>query len=155
MFPNHAQSFEHGNTGDPVIQVGRDQAGLQGIGRHAGHGSIPHLNQAAGLLFVFGTDVQVQIVDGYVLRSHFLAQGNHTGDAILETERGVQDTFRMDPTQLTKRDVSVLVDMGGDDANGIHVGSKHHLGSGPLFMYNQVAHGVNAAFVGIGFCQIL
>lgn len=84
-----------------------------------------------------------------------MAKGDHTAHTILKTEGGVEDVLRPNPTQLSKGEVTVLIDVGDNETNGIHVGGEHDFGAITLFMYDQVSQGVDIAFVGVRFCQAL
>ena len=61
----------------------------------------------------------------------------------------------MNPPQLAKGEVTVLVNVGDDQADGIHVGGEEHLGARSLFVDDEIAQGINPAVVRIGFSQTL
>ena len=51
---------------------------------------------------------------------------------------------------LAEAQVAILVDVGDDEADGVHVGGKHHPGAGALLVANQVAQSVSGDLVHIG-----
>ena len=56
----------------------------------------------------------------------------------------------METAQLAEPDKAVLVDVGDNEADGVHVGGKHDLGALALLADNQVAQSVPLDLVGVG-----
>ena len=89
-----ADGVQHHCASDAVVQVGRDQAGFAGKGGHAENRCIADLHQPPGMGFVFGADIQVQVVNSHILGGDLSAQRDHAAHAVLEAEGGVQDALR-------------------------------------------------------------
>ena len=143
------------DAGDAVVHIGRDQPVSGGKGGGIVDCGISDLYHSLGLIGVMGTDVNIEIIQGHVLGLHPLIQGDHSLYATFEPDRGMQDAVGMQAAHLAKTEKALLLDVGYDTADGVHMGAEQHAGARSLFMADQIPHHVGAARVHIGGGQFL
>ena len=76
-------------------------------------------------------------------------------DPVFKPYRGVGRLLGGNSPQPPHPEEALLLNMGDNEADGVHVGGPHHPGARPLFMDNQVAQGVGDNLVGEGPGQLL
>ena len=70
--------------------------------------------------------------------------------SVFEAHRGVQQLPGGDPAQGPHPEEPLLLDVGDDQAGGVHVGAQHHLGTAPPLPDDQVPQGIRRHLVGVG-----
>ena len=147
-------SQEEGQAGNAVVHIGRDEPVAGGIGWGVVDGGVPDADHGPGLVGVVSADVDIEVVQGHVLRLHRLAEADDAPDAVLEPDGGGDKVGGVEPSHLAEAEEALLLDVGDDAADGIHMGGKHHPGAAPLLVGDEVAHGVPAAFIHEGHGQL-
>ena len=140
---------EH-SAGDTVIQVrGNHFIPTQKYGGIIDRG-VSNLDHPAGLLLVLRPDVHIAGVQLQLAEFRLLLRDDDPPHSVFEAHRGVQQLPGGDPAQGPHPEEPLLLDVGDDQAGGVHVGAQHHLGTAPPLPDDQVPQGIRRHLVGVG-----
>ena len=146
--PLHGHEEHH--AGNPVVQVGGEDPASALEGGGVVDRRVPHLHHGFGLFLVPGADVHVEVLQLHLLGLHLALQGHHAFDAVGKPDGSAQHLVGGQAAYRAEAEEAVLVNVGDDQPDGVHVGGKEHLGPLPLLVTEQVAQGVHRALVHIG-----
>ena len=141
---------EQDGAGDAVVQIGGKQLAAADEGSCVKYGGVPHLYHGLGLGLILSANVNVKVIQFPILGLHLPLDSHHAPGAVAEPDGGAGQVVGGQAAHLAEAQVAMLVDVGDDEADGVHVGGKHHPGAGALLVADQVAQGVGGDLVHIG-----
>ena len=80
--------------------------------------------------------------EGHVLHRGLFLEGDDAARAVGEADGDVHEIRVVQAADLREADKAVLVDIGRDNANRVHVRGEQHLFAGALFAADEVAERV-------------
>ena len=110
---------------------------------------VPYLDQLLGGVLVGSADIHVAGVQLEPLELRFLLFDKHTPHPVFKAHPGVQGLAGGDAAHPAQTEETLLLDVGDNEADGVHVGAQHHPGPLPLFVDDEVAQGIGSHLVGV------
>ena len=110
---------------------------------------VPYLDQLLGGILIGSADIHIAGVQLEPLELRFLLLGKYTPHPVFKAYRGVQSLAGGDAAHPAQTEEPFLLDVGDNEANGVHVGAQHHPGAGALLVDDEVAQGVGGHLVGV------
>ena len=143
------QHVQEDSAGNAVVEVRGNYFIPISNGRCVVYRRIPYLNQLLGGVWVGSADIHVAGVQLEPLELRFLLLGKYPPHSIFKAYRGVQGLAGGDAAHPAQTEETLLLDVGDDKADGVHVGAQHHSGAGALLVDDEVAQGVGSHLVGV------
>ena len=99
-------------AGDPVIQIGREDAPAGAKSGRVIDRDISHLHHGPGLRLIPGPNVQVQVFQLHILGFHLALQGHHAAGTVGEADGSAQHLVGGEPAHRAEAEEALLVNIG-------------------------------------------
>ena len=112
------------NAGNAIVHVGGDQTVSRAKGGSIIDRGIANAHHCACLLFVMGPNVNIEILQSHFLGLDTLVQADHAPHSVFKAYRCGDQVRRMEAAHFAEADKALLLNIGGDEADGVHMGCK-------------------------------
>ena len=147
----HHQQERH--AADAVVEVRTAEHAVLLEARRFEYGKVADLDELSRLFGVLCADVDEHMREGHVLHRGLFLEGDHAARAVGEADGDVHEIRVVQAADLREADKAVLVDIGRDNADRVHVRGEQYLFAGALFAADQVAERVGRNVVNICACD--